>query len=270
MYLATTSTSLLKWLTSGWYEIIAPTSPNSHNTFFFAGGPANAGPNTQSASSVTVPAGTFTTTLVEHHFKQDGQYESVWITEDQWEHYASGTGLVRSQWRISIDDKDPMGADSWNRGTMVLTTGTPAIGMESEPNDTGSSITPLLTTLPAIRIADGDLNDAGELMADTVVQPNKNGFRTIQDWYRFYSDAGHEIIINLKPDAADADFDVYLFRVVPSPIGASYSLINVARSIREKGKNELVRYTAGRAANYVVGIQAWETNGRSVYWLSVR
>ena len=255
---------------SSWRTVLSTQSLSfTNNTFIFALGPANSGPSVLSMEQVTVPAGTFLAMLTEHHYKQTGQYAPADIFEDNYEHYADQIGLVKSRWRYSFDDNDPKGADSWNNGVIVLeymnTGPIPELFMESEPNDSWSSVGLLSIGVPGVIIGDTLLGDSSQFINDPNVEPNNNGESVINDWYKFTLPFGQTVTINMKFEHWENDLDLYLFQELAGPI-----LNYVTRSVNPKGEQEEISLFLG-SGTYYIGIQAWDTpSGLSEYWLSVK
>lgn len=271
VYVASGAGTLERYTASGWKKILSGSSTTLYdNVFLLANGPGNDGPTLVSSASITVPAGTFQTTRAEFHFKQNGQYDTHHIYEDGWEDYADGVGLVRSQWNYSDDDKDPMGADMWNRGTLLLKAGNIPVTKEAEPNDSPALNPTALTELPALAFGDADLLDGGQIVAHSGVNANKNNEKRINDWYRFYVSQTRDVIINLQLEGSTNDLDLYLFRDLGAGSDTA-SLPLYASSFRPEGCKELIHRTLPGSSYYLLGVQAWNTPGsRTPYWLSVR
>ncbi len=269
IYLCPGPSVLEKYRGSSWTPILSASSASLTNfTFLFAPGPSNSGSALRSVAQVIVPAGTYTATLTEHHFKENGQYASHHIYEDQWEYYADGVGLAKSKWNFSDDDKDPMGADMWNRGTISLESGIPAVLKETEPNDSALFNFTNMNSLPSVAMGDIDLADPGQVVNYRTVNPNKNNVKIINDWYRFYIDASREVVINLVFDGATNDVDLYLFKVNS---GGSPPFLSQAESYRPAGCRELIDANLSGPEYYLIGLQAWDTpTTRANYWLSVK
>ena len=253
-----------------WRTVLSTQSLSfTNNTFIFAYGPAHSAPSELSVEQVTVPAGTFLAMLTEHHFKQTGQYAPEDIFEDNYEHYADQIGLVKSRWNYHFDDNDPQGTDFWNNGEIVLeymnTGPIPELFIESEPNDSWSSVGLPSIEVPGVIIGDTLLGDSSQFINDPNVAQNNNGESVINDWYKFTLPVGQTVTINMKFEHWENDLDLYLFQELAGP-----SLSYVARSLNPQGDQEQISLFLG-SGTYYIGVQAWMTpSGRSEYWLSVK
>jgi len=205
----------------------------------------------------------------EHHFKLVEEYGAHDIWEDNWEYYADGVGLVKSQWHFYDEDNDPMGANYWNDGEILLkyvdTGPIPQLFLETEPNDSAFAETPRTISIPAIIIGNAALGDEGQIMSDTGVYADTLGVRIIQDWYRFSLPAYQTVSIKMGFEGTSNDLDLYLFQESPGP-----DLHYAARSINPQGKSEEISKGLDGGVWYV-GVQAWNTpNGRSEYWIIIQ
>lgn len=282
LYLAQTSTGLERWANTStggeWRTILSRTGATYGNgAFLLHDGPAHGDAMTLSASSATVPAGTFPTVKVMHEYKETGEYATRDIFETLTEEYADGVGLVRGQWDYSFDDNDPRATDLIAKGEVKLTHidegPMPDLVAEQEPNDTSTQA----TAGSAFMIARGGtlITDPGSLLTDAGVGctaqcifPNKNGEKRIQDWYRLVVTASRAVRIDLVYETftGDRPNDLDLYAFSDEGAGPRYLAVSAA----DAATPEMMSGTLA-PGTYYFAVQAWDTpGGRVAYWLSVR
>jgi hypothetical protein len=273
---------LERWITltegGTWRTIISSGSPSYRNgTFLLVGGPSHEDDMSLSASSATVPAGTFSTIRVFHEYSETGEYAPKDIFETRSEEYADGIGLIRGQWDYSLDDNDPRGNDVLQKGTISLTHiddgPFPDFVAEAEPNDTTTSAT-LASAFVLMRGATV-IGDPGSLLTDAdvgceeeCIHPNKSGEKRIQDWYRLDLAAPKTVRIDLVYQSSNGtgtnDLDLYAFD--DPGTGLRFG----GASTGEPGIPEVLNGTLP-AGTYYLGVQAWDTPAGPVpYWISIR
>jgi hypothetical protein len=261
-----------------WRTILSRRSASYGNsTFLLVDGPTHEDDMTLSASSTTVPAGSFTTVQALHEFTETGQFSPRDIFETRTEDYATGVGLVAGRWDYSFDDNDPSGTDIVSEGELTLThidNGPfPDLAPEQEPNDNSTQA----TNLSSVMIVRGGtaIADPGVILSDAEVGctqqcifPNRNGERRIQDWYRFQLTGQREIRVDLAFEAFSGgsfnDLDLYAFADPGS------GPIFIGASLGEAGEPEGLFGTL-QAGTFYLAVQAWDTpTGTVRYWLSIR
>jgi hypothetical protein len=287
VYLSQSATGLDRWIASSaggqWRPLLSNTSSALTNgTFLLTQGPSQGTDIQLSASSVTVPAGSYTTVRARHASSNWAQYATQHWDEVRIEDYADNVGLVRSQWNYLFDPTDPAAADVSQHGSIQLTnvdTGPlPVLSSESEANDSSNSAISLVsgrsvvegTTL--ISHSGATLTSAGVGCGVTAcLSANENGQIRMQDWYRLDVTASITVRVELQFAPYDAgaaqfnDLDLYAFQST-----ASGGLRYVAVSGAAAGEAELLTGTLN-PGTYYFAVQAWRTRGSAVrYWLSVR
>lgn len=281
-HLSQSPDGLERWIATStggtWRTILSRRSASYGNsTFLLVDGPTHEDDMTLSASSATVPAGSFTTVRARHEYRETGQFATRDIFETRTEDYANGVGLVAGRWDYSFDDNDPSGTDIVSKGELALThvdNGPfPEFVAEQEPNDNSTQA----TTASGLMIARGAtaITDPGVVLTDAAVGcpqecifANKNGEKRIQDWYRLEVTAARVIDIDLAYETFTGssfnDVDLYLF--VDSGAGPQY----LDASLGEPGEPEGLTGTA-QPGTFYLAVQAWDTPSGSVpYWLSIR
>ena len=275
VYLSQDASGVDQWESSSWRRLLSTQqTAYSNGAFFLTQGPSYNQSMTQAASSITVPAGSYSTVRVNHSYTQTGQYapEDIFVTE--YEHWAPGIGPVFGRWDFSLDDNDPAGFDVTRRGSYRLVavdpTLFPTIVAEAEPNDSTSQAT--VGTSFMVGTGNTALGDAGALMSDVAlscpltecVLGNKNNVKRLEDWFRVPVTSSFSGRVALTLTGSTTDFDLYVFKA-----GAT-GLTYVGRSTNAQGQGEslTVSFTSG---TYYVAVQAWDTPaGRANYTIMVR
>jgi hypothetical protein len=272
MHLAQRASGLAKYevSTSSWRTVLS-TSANSFpsGAFLLAGGPVHAAPNVLSASTSTVPAGSYSTVRSAHDFTQTGQFAPADIFETEREHFADGVGLVFATQSYSFDDNDPQGLDQSSFTRYELRSGggftSPVLVTEAEANDSGVTSLPLLADSSVVS-GNVLMSDAAAVVAGTAVTADSLGVRKIHDWYRFTAPFTGTLRVRLVAERSNVDLDLYLLQA-----GApNYTL--TGSSTQPAGSDEAMNVSVTSGQTYYIGMQAWNTagGGRTNYWLYVR
>ncbi len=192
MYLSNDQNNLWKWDDSlQWMKIVGPDMSTSSMDieWFFALDAKHYSTITPSVGNVTVPAGTFNSLKLYHHYDNyGGSYNPEDVSETIYESHSDGVGLVLSSYSYSYDDNDPQGFDWSYTDTYELTgfnsVSVPSIYTEIEPNHGGIHQN---LELPAALKGNVSPNDPGDIVTWNFVTQNPNGQRIIQDLYLFNS-----------------------------------------------------------------------------------
>jgi len=272
-YLAQRASGLARYNVSAaaWRTVLSSTSSTFTNgAFLLAGGPVHAADHTLSTESVTVPASVYSAVSARHAFTQTGQFAPADIFETERESFADGVGLVLATQSYSFDDNDPQGLDqsSFTRFELlnVDTFQSPALAIEAEPNDSGTTV---LAALADSVIISGNvlMSDAAAVVANAAaVTADSLGVRRVHDWYRLVAFRTGTLRISLVAERTNVDLDLYLLQMPAAAwtqVAASTQAAGTAESI-------VIGVTAGQM--YYVAVQAWNTagGGRTNYWLFVR
>lgn len=248
--------------------------------YFMAGGPSRDDTGIQTVSAVTVPAGTYTALLVEHHYTDTGPYNNEDIFEDRWEYWADGVGMVKAVWDYWYDDNDPRGTDIMTSGGYVL-----------ESVGAGDLPTPLLEVGTnnsyaaaqdlgggAVVLGSVHIDDPGTVLSDAGVScpyaqclwANTEGELLFQDFYRLDWLSGGPVRIELAFDTYDStnqvwnDLDLYLFYYFRGAL--QFRALS-----GQESEQEVITSSDLPVGAYIVVVQAWDTPAAPVpYALSVR
>lgn len=261
--------------TSEWKRILSSMFTNfGGNTLIMTREPNSNSVTTQSAAAITVPAGNYDTVRVNAKYREGFFTGSIVDhSENHFEYYADGVGLIGSSWDFFFQDQN-FGLNVIEAGgaeLVAVDTGAfPALLAETEPNHSLVGAQALGDDY-AIAAGETHINDAGLLYAIPDVNPNVNGDQILQDLFNF-AHTGGTLRLDLRYDAFSNglfnDLDLYLFRR-----GNLGQLIYVAGSTNDPtvaGNVETIS-SSQPAGTYTVAVQAWNTPTMSVkYWYLLR
>lgn len=264
--------NLDKWVSSAseWRRILPADGQGfSNNAFLLAGSNLEGAPAEVGIATVTVPLGVFDVVNMSIHFRDVGTpFSLADITEDRDEYYGT-VGLALATWDYWYDDNTGGGTSVFTDGAYALRYMDqgpfPEVMNEQAGND--GPATAATTVIPAVTIATTALGDLGTVVDDPDVAPNKNGVKSIEDWWRLANWPGGSIDIELLGLGANNDLDLYLFE--DTGTGITFIVSSTTPSANERLFGTL------SPGDYFIGVQAWDTptldsNGDVLYFLSIQ